>query len=272
MDKYISKHNPTGMWGEVALLTPDLAKSFLSRNHGNRPVSLRTVNYLSAAVVGGRWRLNGEAIRFDEDGYMRDGQHRCQMVRETGIAVPTFIIREVPNDAFPTFDKGRKRGNSDVLHIVGEPGCILLAASLAWVWRWENGIMNTLDAPCPEDCLAVLAVHGGIREFMCGTSRQLKTIMPGCMAVAMRYITSLLDKDRAERFWESVASGENLHRGMAEYALRMRLVADKASKARLPRRELVALCIKAWNARDTGVGSLRWRREGKKPEAFPELQ
>ncbi len=273
MERFISTHNPTGMWGEVALLTPDLAATFLARNHGNRPLGKRNLDYLADMVISGRWRLNGEAIKFDTNGDLRDGQHRCRMVVETGVAVPVYILHDVPDDAFGTFDRGRKRANSDVLHILGESACTRLAGALGWVWRWKNDIMHGNRVPCVEDCVATLADHGGIREFVSGgPASSLAGILPFSISIALRYMTSLIDRTRADAFWMAVASGENIRRGMPEYVLRMRLVDNKIAKAKLPPRELVAICIKAWNKRDSPCSRLRWRRTGDSPEPFPALK
>lgn len=66
--------------GEVETITPELAADLLSRNMKNRPVSQQRVRKYMAAMVAGKWLLNGEAIKISIDGRLIDGQHRLKAI------------------------------------------------------------------------------------------------------------------------------------------------------------------------------------------------
>lgn len=99
------------------LLTPDLAAWFLQNNDHNRRMSSSEVDHIASAIIAGRWRPNGDTIKITEAGRLADGQHRCQAVIESGIAVPTLIAFGVADtkDVMATIDTcGRTRTVRDL--------------------------------------------------------------------------------------------------------------------------------------------------------------
>ena len=66
----------------IEKITPILAESYLERNQlGNRHVTMRRVRLYAQMMREGKWELNGEAIIFDEDGHLMNGQHRLKCLR-----------------------------------------------------------------------------------------------------------------------------------------------------------------------------------------------
>jgi hypothetical protein len=63
----------------------------------------------------GEWRETGEAIKFDENGQLRDGQHRLAAIVRSGITLKMTVVRGVIEEAFDVMDSGRSRSVTDVL-------------------------------------------------------------------------------------------------------------------------------------------------------------
>ena len=53
---------------EVLTISPSVAKEMLKTNINNRPPIKSSINHYSRQMSGGKWRMTGEAIKFDEDG------------------------------------------------------------------------------------------------------------------------------------------------------------------------------------------------------------
>lgn len=104
---------------KVEQITPDYAAKILkSNNPRNRNLSdIRATRY-AADMARGHWAVNGEAIIFDEDGNLINGQHRMAGVVKAGVPVQFLVVRGVPrfyqNGAQiltqDTIDRGYVRG------------------------------------------------------------------------------------------------------------------------------------------------------------------
>src|SRR3982074_1534378 len=128
------KQAPSPMRGadldlEIMTITPELAQEWLDRGGNNRKVTRRRIETMSAAIQRGEWQLTGEAIKLDDEGRLRDGQHRLHAIVQAGIPVRSVVARGVSEDAFDVMDTGRSRNAADVLHIHGYPSQNALAAA-----------------------------------------------------------------------------------------------------------------------------------------------
>lgn len=133
---------------EVVLLTPELAAEFLEAlPERQRRMSMRTVDRYCADILAGQFPFTGDPIRFNLDGELIDGQHRCQAVLETSEAVPVLVIRNLGADLIRFFDSGRTRRFPDDLRIAGYANHLNLAALTARVWHWEHGNYGYMEYP-----------------------------------------------------------------------------------------------------------------------------
>ena len=98
---------------EEVLITKEVADKMLGHNSNNyRRVKRALVDKYARAMMEGMWKENGEPIVFDEDGVLKDGQHRLLAVLESGVAVKMLVIRGVKRD-ISTFDEGGVRTVGD---------------------------------------------------------------------------------------------------------------------------------------------------------------
>ena len=100
------------------LITPEIAESLLeSSNFENRKISKGTVTAYAQDMLAGNWDESiGVAISIDDDGILRDGQHRLAAIVESGVPIHTWVCRGVSSDGI--YDNNRKRSNSDQISIM----------------------------------------------------------------------------------------------------------------------------------------------------------
>ena len=84
---------------EVERINPKIAADYLKRNTKNyRKLSRPVVNRYADDMKAGRWELNGEAIVFDENGFLKNGQHRLAAIVLSGVTVEMTVIRGVDEE------------------------------------------------------------------------------------------------------------------------------------------------------------------------------
>ena len=102
----------------VEIITPEIAKEYLSKNHviNRRMRRLRVMAY-AYDMRNGAWQFNGEAIRFDRNGNLVDGQHRLAAIIQAGVPIKMVVMRNV--DECAIYDRGAARSTTDSLVMAG---------------------------------------------------------------------------------------------------------------------------------------------------------
>lgn len=106
---------------QVVRMTPDMARDILKNNPNNRNVKRDRVSLYATEMEKGRWQLNGESIVIDENGNLKDGQHRLMAVVKSQCTVPMIVVTGVDADC-SIYDRGSSRSVRDIMQInmVGE--------------------------------------------------------------------------------------------------------------------------------------------------------
>lgn len=253
---------------------PQKARKQLELNRDNRPLNENWVLQLAQTMEAGEFVLNGETIKISDDGTLKDGQHRLHAIVVSGQTVDMLTVRGLPSDCFDTIDQGKKRTVGDIFARHGEANAKLIAAAVSWVWRYENGAMTKTGnnaRPRPAQSIDVLNRHPGIRDSASAGRECFKILAPS-IGVAAHYLFARIDKQKADEFFSSLASGENLNKTRGVYQFRERMIANKASKTKLRSIDIFAILIKAWNFERSGsrVKNLRWSNGAN--EDFPTIQ
>lgn len=81
----------------VETITPEIATEYLKANTKNYRGKLSRAKVIQYAedMKAGRWELNGEAIEFNEDGILVNGQHRLAAIVYAKIPIQMAVIRGV---------------------------------------------------------------------------------------------------------------------------------------------------------------------------------
>jgi len=236
---------------QVVTITPEVAREWLYKTMGNRPLKSQHLRRLSAEVVDDEWVLNGETIKFDIDGKLIDGHHRLEMVLRSGMAIRSLVVWNLPREAWLTVDTGSRRSGGDVLAISGEKGSNALAAALNWVWRYEHGEMGmrTGQRPSFQKIYKTLDQYPTLRNSISygNDIRRVRLGYPSAFTF-IHFILSLKDQAAANEFFAKLASGTSLEAGSPILVLRNRLQENATAKtAKLYQEQIVAITFRAWN-------------------------
>lgn len=253
-----------GITFEVVNLTPELAEEFLTHlPQRQRSLSPATVDMYSADMLEGEWIFTGDAIRFDTDGNLIDGQHRCTAVVESGRTVPAVVIRGLNEDAILNLDNGRRRSFGDDLRIKGYPNHTALAALVGRVWHWEHGnfaykgvpmVRNAVYAntsPTRAQLWATLAEHPELVEITTHGQRVMR-YLPNITISVIAFSWWLLgeaDVDRREKFFHELVQGSSVNSPEYPITVLKRVATRRMGPSeRLEGWVWLAYVIKAWNA------------------------
>ena len=119
----------TGMTMTIEDITPAKAREYLKKNihnprHGRMNRSV--IKKYADDMKSGLWELNGEAIQFDEDGFLKNGQHRLAAIIMAGVTVRMCVIRGIGNEVM-IYDGGFVRTISQTVDC---PSAIASASNL----------------------------------------------------------------------------------------------------------------------------------------------
>lgn len=258
-------------------VTPELAREWLGRNMGNRPMRPGNLKKLTTALKTGKWRMTGDPIRFSITGKLIDGQHRLNAIVETGITAQCVVMSGLDDSIFDVIDSGATRSKSDVLFSeYGLPveTTKLLSSAAIIALQYEGG-MHGFRANVPTTTLVDFVRE---RPGLLSSAVTIKGSVPHdspapkSIATAFHYYAFPLDAAACERFIERFMVGAV--NGAADNLLHLRnqCYSGRASQRPLPTREIFGRLIKIWNSERRGkpikhAGNTALRQD----EAFPQF-
>lgn len=256
------------------LVTPKMAEQWLEKNTGNRPLSDRTVHYLFVQMKKGRWQISTDAIGFDEDGRLLNGQHRLNALIKYGKPLEMLVAFGLSPTAFKVLDTGRIRTAGDALGIGGYENPSAKAAIAKFMLMFKKGlrgsgsresaISNTEIFDFCEKNPKVNEVH----EKTLKITRKFKSIQNKYIG-GLYWMFSDIDQKYADAFFELYSSGAGLTENHPVFILRQKLILDDQSIKKYPKMDKVAWTILAWNAFRQGKKLTRFRWNAKSDE-FPK--
>lgn len=188
----------------VEKVTPERAELWLARNRDNRNLRRSRVASLARDMAGGRWQLNGDAIRFSRSGVLVDGQHRLAAVIESQCTIESLVIRGVDDEARFTIDVGAPRTAADGLRFQGVENAKYVAPLARRLVQWRVGARSlggSLNATHPE-IYDFVAEHPQIHAAASVALRARTSVpcSPTSVGVAY-YLAAERSRDDAEVFF-----------------------------------------------------------------------
>lgn len=239
---------------QVATITPDLAQRLLDANPRNRGIKSDNLKRVTAEMKRGAWKVNGDTIRIDTEGYLLDGQHRLLAVIASGVSYEGILVTGLAPEVFDTIDQGVKRTPGDILAMHGVKNAVAISSALPMVAEYLSGGREFEKAATRyrDRLRALYDEHEGISDSFRAAS-MIGTLAPQRVVVALHYLFSRVSPQKADAFFKAVSTGENMASWDAPLVLRNRLVINLGAKAKLPFWYIMALVIKAWNAYALGA-------------------
>ena len=240
----------------VETITKEVAQDYIAKIDGNRPISNGYVRWLIGRQKRGEWQTNGDSIKFDKNGVLRDGQHRLMMVMQTGMPIEVVVVREIEPSAFITMDTGKNRNLADVLAINKNDNSRPLASALAWVYRYLNNTMYPLGGKIShEQHLDVLDKHSELRESV-AFCLKFGHVSGGpgwpAVTIAYHYLLSRIDLEMSNDFIERYIRGVRLEENDPILVLRGQVISYTNARVKPQGDQIFKLFSFAWNAKRAG--------------------
>lgn len=264
----------------VETITPVLAEEYLRHNTFNRQLRANIVSYYATQMRNGQWMLNGEAIIFNEQGTLVDGQHRLAAVVESNVNVDMLVVRNADKDSFATIDSGVSRKISDSFYVKGIPNATKISAIIGRYVKLTNGqtagntsAKKMSNAPSRQDLLKAYAENEDfwqeVWRFTNLCYRPMRLIMAAELGGYVSYLIKAKGHPREtvyEFFEDLLVVDSPKHPQTA--ALRKRLIGDIRAVVHMNAMYRQQLITKVWNAYVEGkpLTYMRWneQQEGKK--------
>ncbi|MCM0619818.1 hypothetical protein [Nocardioides bruguierae] len=237
---------------------PEEAASILAdRNLGNRNRSASVVARYARDMAAGNWQLNGDAIRFDVDGRLIDGQHRLQACVESGVPLTSFVVWNLPREAQATMDDGRKRTMANTLQFAGHDVHAKTVSSIlrrALILDWTDGARTKGGtAPSKAEMSAYYDAHPLVGAAAVAADLTRANVRCAASTLGLAYlIFARIDPAQAEEFFVKLRTGAGLEEGDPILVLRNRLTREGSTRLATESDETLAWFILAWNAKRAG--------------------
>jgi len=238
-----------GITAERVLMTPEMASAFLdTQTDHQRTLKLPHLGAVRRDIEAGRWKFNGEPILFNVNRELINGQHRCEACVASGIPIDVIIIRGIPVESYDSIDNTAKRTGADaVRHVAGN--ATATASALGILHRYDQGMsLKSTFVSSPTMISEMMGMHPGIIRSV-NEARKCRPIIPSLSAAAFcHYVLSRIDSDEADKFFDSLATGENLAKGNPILTLRNKFIEDKNDKKRVEHWQMIHYVFRVWNA------------------------
>lgn len=240
----------------VINVTPELARSWIERNGRNRSVRPRVVNSYARDMADGNWQLTGEAVKFDAEGNLLDGQHRLYALQQAGVTVQMLVVRGVAAEAQEVMDSGARRKPSDMFSLDGYSNATVLASAARLAAAQRDGALT-------GDHASRTYTHSELRDFVLANAdladaatvaahyrKSLPDFPPSVLCVAWWQL-SRIDLNAAGEFFDGLANHSTYGRGDPRNALLHRVQTARRNRESFTQATYLSLTYRAWNA---------WRR------------
>lgn len=262
------------------MMTPEWAAK-LRATTINRKLSTETVTRLTNDILTDNWIEDGNTIRIDTAGVLRDGQNRLAAIEQAGVPVPVVLAEGVDPAAQLVMDTGTKRNFSHWLQINGRTDTNNAAATATLLYNLRHGRMTTRAVWSGRRSIS----HAQLWDWFLRHEEEIYTALKAVAPVrkyvkvsssvaAVAWLTLReIDADDTDAFFRLVAGREAPLNGTGPYLL-VRRFNQRHRRDSIDQQESLALFFKAWNlwraSKQTDV--LYWRGGGASQERFPEPQ
>ena len=225
-----------------------------------------------------KWRRNGDALIFDDEGKLLDGFKRLAACIKADCPFVTLVVYRIPAGAAATIGIHRKRNFADTMKILGYgSNSAAVSRTAAFVHalqerKWDR----TVRSPAfTRNAMVAMVSHSPelcdcVRDAVEKADRRLVT--PATYA-AVLFAFSRVDSAAACRFADMALCSGKIPAPPPLDVLRRRLEGERTKARALESRELFALVILTWNAWRQGQSPkiINWRSAGEHQQPFPAI-
>jgi hypothetical protein len=188
------------------LVTPEMAMKWLEGEAHNRALRSSVVERYARDMKAGKWQLTHEAIAFDFNKVLIDGQHRLWAVIESKVPIRFMVARDVRPETRAVINSGLARTDVDHLQFGYDMRVTPMHAAIA-KRLFGSALMNK-TRPTTDELRLILINHSKAIDFSVSAFTRIIrgiTIAP-VMTVIMRAFYHA-DHDKLRHFVEVLCSG-----------------------------------------------------------------
>lgn len=241
--------DPTVQW---ETWSPAQAEKALLKNDVNRHIRNTKVEQYARDMLAGNWTATGDAIKFDAEGKLIDGQHRLTAQVKADMRIRWLVVRELGEKAQINTDMNIPRSAGDILSFGEEKESALLAAVARMVYQIvTSDLVKGRYGISQNEILRMIEEHPDMRDSVelasWGKRHTMTPLQPSVMATAHWMIMQKCGQAEADKFIRRIISLVGEQEGSAILALNSRLNEIKRNQQRVSARDKLNLVIKAWN-------------------------
>lgn len=247
------------------IITPKTAQQILDKTVAagvkNRNLNHKVVEQYAEAMKQGEWKLNGESISFDEDGFLLNGQHRLHACILANTPFETDIATGVDRATFDTIDSGRGRSAGQVVQMSGHKYGNLIASIVRGVEQiHSDGHLGNNDLKITN--AYVLSESNKYHELLDYIAASVATVpshgLPSkILGSVFFYLVHDLhqDIDTVENFIHGIVSLDT-NPNQAIDKFRKWLITTRNKNLHTSKRTLYGFIVLTWNAMVEGTDKL----------------
>jgi hypothetical protein len=244
----------------IVTVTPAKAAEMLEHNTHNRKINSRDVDKWAIEMTEGRWELDGDAIRFDAEGALLNGQHRLSAVVKSGTTQKFLVLSGLPTETQINMDTGRRRTAGNALELSGFSGYSAALAATARI-----GVRVARSGLNAERFIGITASNQEIVDFVNAhpelydavkymTAIYRNADIPSVGVGAYAYWRmQLLDPEAALAFWTSASDKVGLKFGDPVLAMTRRFAQARRQREKISHQNQLSMIFRAWNAYRTNA-------------------
>jgi hypothetical protein len=208
----------------VETITVERAEEYLAANRGNRNIVQAHVAAMARDIGNGRWMFNAQPICFSRSGRLLNGQHRLSAVLEAGQPIEVLVMRNLPEEAFETYDKQAKKAPAvdEMFDDFGDKA--LISATAVLLWRREMKPPGQPNAtPTAAEIRDVIQTHPDLMRLRGFARKMVRYGRASALAYAA-YKVLRDDPQMGKVFLDRLETAANLPPGHIIIKLRDRLI------------------------------------------------
>lgn len=248
---------------QIRDISPAIAEEMLATNaDNNRRQSKTLIRQYARDMIAGNWEITGEAIKFDTNGRLIDGQHRLSAVIASKKTVKMAVITGLEPTVIHVLDTGRSRSGQDALTIAGFAENANHVAALARkIIGYQGGTTDVLHGHkirlrgqpiTNRDILEYARLNDlqpYVRFSLALDKRQINRIMAATEWAFVYWLLSQTDSDAAKDFCSRLATLDSVPLQSPIRTVFERLT---MGQVRLTPKQTLMAIVTGWNAWRTG--------------------
>ena len=263
----------------ILSISPEEARHILKfYNQTNRRPSSTVVGKYANDMINGNWKLTSQAISFNTDGKLVNGQHRLLACSKVGMTQKFSVAFGESIDSMDVLDGGKNRTNADILDMYGYDNAATISTLVRSIIAYKSS--GKCDAKAvyslcgvnqisKSDILNFLQENSDTMEYV--EKYKKSQIVSASVTCFCHWLLSQNDQEKAESYLDQIFLGYNLEPNTIQNYIYSKFQRNKNTyKNKMNKTEIIANVIQGWRRvmgySKTKTLCIQWRPEHGLPD------